>query len=94
MQSRWQRTKGAALAPDIPVFDAMKHQAELTRDVEAVLNDLCQRVKPLKRYRSEIRTALFRVTGASAQLGYQEASREAVTDRALFLGTAEFTVID
>ena len=77
-----------------PVFDAAAHQDEITRDVEAVLNDLCQRVKPLKRYRPEIRAALFRVAGSSAQLGYQEANREAVIDRALFLGTAEFRVID
>ena len=77
-----------------PVFDAAKHQAELTRDVEAVLNDLCRRVKPLRRYRPEIRAALFRVAGASAQLGYREASNEAAMQRVLPLGTADFRVVD
>ncbi len=77
-----------------PRFDTVKHHAEITRDVEAELNDLCQRVKPLRRYRAEIRAVMFRVAGSSAQLGYREASTEAVIDRALFLGTADFRVVD
>ncbi len=76
-----------------PRFDPMPHAAEMTRDVEAVLDDLCRAVKPLKRYRLDIRAALFRVAGSSAQIGYREASNQAPMQRAMLLGKGEFTVI-
>ncbi len=77
-----------------PRFDPMPHADEITRDVEAVLDELCRAVKPLKRYKLDIRAALFRIAGSSAQLGYREASTEAVIDRAMLLGRGDFTVID
>ncbi len=82
------------MAPDIPVFDTVKHHAELTRDVETELNDLCQRVKLLRRYPADIRAAMFRVVGASAQVGYREASNEAAMNRAMLLEKGDFRVID
>lgn len=76
-----------------PRFDPMPHADEITRDVEDVLDELCRAVKPLKRYRLDIRAALFRVAGSSAQIGYREASNQAAMQRAMLLGKGEFTVI-